>query len=174
MLVSLCGVWAETPELSELCYWTSLQPISYIFLKEYRPVRFLTVVLHVSCVHPQINTQNGGLQQQQALHGDILSELQSHHPVLLQPAKEVCLCGTTTAQKSDTSLGSIADTNRHSCDWSSGRSASAAFALWWYLHYLCFFFFLVTILSYIHSVSSPPLSYSSLLTACSASQLSIQ
>ncbi|KAG7217006.1 hypothetical protein INR49_001660 [Caranx melampygus] len=45
-----------------------------------------------------INTQNGGLQQRQAIHGDILSELQSHHPVLLQPAKEVCLGGTTTAQ----------------------------------------------------------------------------
>ena len=101
-----------------------------------KPVSYLPS----NCCDPQINTQNGRVQQQQAGHGDILSELQSHHAVLLQPAKEVCLCGTTTAQKSDTTLRSVTDTNRHSCDWSSGRSASAtAFALWWYLHYLYYF-----------------------------------
>lgn len=110
-----------------------LQCVSYLCYKTAAYIRInivlyvvLIVVHNVSCVHPQINTQNGGLWQQQAVHGDIVSELQSYHPVILQPAKEVCLCGTTTAQKSDTSLGSITDTSRHSCDWSSGRSASAA------------------------------------------------
>lgn len=93
--------------------------------------RSCTVTLHcVACAHPQINPQNGGLQQQQALHGDVLSELQSHHPILLQPAQEVCLCGPSTTQKFDPSLSSITNTNRHRCYWPSGRPASAAhFAL---------------------------------------------
>lgn len=86
-----------------------------------------TVTPHcVPCCHPQINTQNGGLQQQQAIHGDILSELQSHHPFLLQPAKEVCFCGPPTTQKSDPSLSSITNTNRHRCYWPSWRPASTA------------------------------------------------
>ncbi|KAF3839225.1 hypothetical protein F7725_017942 [Dissostichus mawsoni] len=66
-----------------------------------------------------INTQHGGVQQQQAVHGDVVSELQSHHPVLLQPAKEVCLCGPAAVQECDPPLGSITHTYRHSCDWSN-------------------------------------------------------
>lgn len=124
----------------------------------------------VPCCHPQINTENGGLQQQQAIHGDILSELQSHHPFLLQPAKEVCFCGPPTTQKSDTSLSSITNTSRHRCYWPSWRPASTApFALLWYLHLF------LSVLSCIHWKKPPfpiPSTAASYARACRASQLS--